>query len=155
MVFGEGIIERLPMHSVLHSEDNPFRKVFIGTVGAILDDFDIYDSMEGVYLQSATGVYLDAHGKDLGVKRKLDEGDDDYRSRLTYEVLGYLTVNYLVTVYGLTLYSLVDDFDSEDNTLVSDNPYSSDEYMSVASEEIQAILDSKFIVDGGITWLSL
>ena len=155
LVFGEGIIERLPMHSVLHNEDNPFRRVFIGTVGAILDDFDIYDSMEGVYLQSATGVYLDAHGEDLGVKRRLDEGDDDYRARLTYEVLGYLTVNYLVTVYGLTLYSYVEDFDPSDNTLVSDNPYASTEYMSIASEDIQQILEGKFIVDGGITWLSL
>ena len=155
LVFGEGILERLPMHSALHDNDNEFRKVFIGTVGYILDDFDIYDSMEGVYLQSAENVYLDAHGRDVGVARRLDESDDDYRSRLTFEVLGCLSVDYLLNVYGLTLYSFVEDFDPTENTLVSDNPYVSTEYMSIASPEIQEILAKKFIVDGGITWLSL
>lgn len=155
MVFGEGILGRLPNHSALHQNDNPFRNVFIGTVGAILDDFDIYDSMEGVYLQSATDVYLDAHGKDLGVARKLDESDDDYRNRLTYMVLGYLTIDYLLNVYGLPIYVYVASYNPSSNTLTSDNPYIGTDFMSVADDEAKAILDSKFILGGGVTWLSL
>ena len=155
MVFGEGILERLPMHSVLHDKNNQFRKVFIGTVGALLDDFDIYDSMEGVYLQSATGVYLDAHGEDLGVKRKLDETDDEYRSRLTYETLGYLTVDYLLNVYDLPLYIFTENFTFTTNTLTSDNPYiPTENFMSIADESVKQILADKFLVDSGLIWLT-
>ena len=69
-MFGEAIIDRLHQDCSLRDESNPVRSVLLGTVGSILDDFDLYDSMEAPYLQNATGVYLDLHGNDLGVTRK-------------------------------------------------------------------------------------
>ena len=155
-MFGEGILDRLPMRSSLHDADNEFRKVFLGTVGALLDDFDITDSMEGVYLQSATGVYLDMFGRDFNVPRRLDEADDDYRKRLTFEVLGYLTSDYLLNVYELPVYTRVTGFDLDDNTLVSDNPFIKESgFMCVADAETRRLLDSKFVLDGGVEWLVL
>ena len=155
-MYGEAIIERLHRDCKLRDNDNPARKVFINTVGAILDDFDIFDSLEAPYLQNATGVYLDLHGKDLGVKRKHLESDDDYRKRLVYETLGYLTVDYLRNVYDLPLYVYLDDFDVSDNTLTSDNPYiNEDGFMSIADDETQSILESKFILDTGLHWIEV
>ena len=156
MVYGEGIIERLPAHSPLHDTDNDFRKVFINTVGALLDGWDVPSVLEAPYLQSASGSYLDKHGNVLGLKRRVDESDEHYRMRLVYETLGFLTVNYLLNIYELPLYVFVDDFDVTDNTLTSDNPYLGGEgFMSVASDEVQSILESKFIIDGGVEWLTV
>lgn len=153
-MFGEAIIDRLHPDCSLRDESNPVRSVLLGTVGAILDDFDLYDSMEAPYLQNATGVYLDLHGKDLGVRRKYQESDDDYRKRLFYEVLGVLTVAYLLNVYELTLYSKVSSFSLTGMKLTSDNPYINDSgFMAVASDEVQSILESKFVIGGGIEWI--
>ena len=153
-MYGEAIIDRLHPDCSLRDESNPVRSVLLGTVGAILDDFDLYGSMEAPYLQNATGVYLDLHGKDLGVRRKYQESDDDYRKRLFYEVLGVLSVAYLLNVYELPLYSRVEDFSVDGMTLTSDNPYIRDTgFMSTASDEIQAILESKFVIGGGIEWI--
>ena len=153
-MYGEAIIDRLHPDCSLRDESNPVRSVLLGTVGAILDDFDLYDSMEAPYLQNASGVYLDLHGKDLGVTRKYQESDDDYRKRLFYEVLGVLSVAYLLNVYELPLYSKVEDFSSTGMTLTSDNPYIRDTgFMSIADTEIQQILESKFVIGGGIEWI--
>ena len=155
-MFGEGVILRLPEHSSLHDASNPFRRVFINSVGALLDDFDVSESREGVYLQSAVGEYLDEHGEDLGVKRRFEETDEHYRNRLVYETLGYLTIAYLLNVYDLPVYAYVEDYDPSDNTLTSDNPFiNEDGVMSVASDEIQGILSGKFPIGSQITWLAL
>ena len=154
MVYGEAIIDRLHEDCALRNETNPMRSVIINTVGAVLDDFDLYDSMEAPYLQNAPNVYLDLHGKDLGVKRKYQESDEDYRNRLFYEVLGYLTVAYLLNVYDLTLYSKVSSFSLTGMKLTSDNPYINDSgFMTVASDEVQGILESKFVIGGGVEWI--
>ena len=154
IMYGEAIIDRLHENCALRDADNPMRSVFINTVGALLDDFDLYDSMEAPYLQNASGVYLDLHGKDLGVRRKYQESDDDYRKRLFYEVLGVLTVAYLLNVYELTLYSKVSSFSLTGMKLTSDNPYIDDSgFMAVASDEVQSILESKFVIGGGIEWI--
>ena len=153
-MFGEAIIDRLHPDCNLRDESNPVRSVLLGTVGAILDDFDLYDSMEAPYLQNATGVYLDLHGKDLGVRRKYLESDEDYRKRLFYEVLVVLSVAYLLNVYDIPLYSNVPDFSSDGLTLTSDNPYIRDTgFMSVADDEVKQILESKFVIGGGIEWI--
>ena len=109
---------------------------------------------EQFFIQEATGPYLDLHGRDYGVKRKIDESDKDYRQRIVYETLGRLTVDYLQNVYGIELYVNIPDFDEDDNTLTSDNLYfASDGFMGYADSTVQEILDKKFILDGGITWL--
>lgn len=155
MLYGERIISRLHDNCALRDEDNDFREVFINTIGAILDDYDLYPSMESPYLQNAEDVFLDLHGKDLGVRRKFEESDDHYRLRIIYEVLGYLTVQYLLNVYDLTLYTYIEDFDKNGMTLTSDNPYiNGDGFMSEASEEIQNILENKFVLEGGVEWIT-
>lgn len=152
--YGEEIIGRLPPSSALHNPNNDARKVIDRTIGEWLDHYSITDFFENMFLQSATGKWLDLHGNDYGVPRKLDESDDDYRERIVYETLGELTINFLVDVYNVELYTFVDNFDASDNTLVSDNQYiSQNGFLIKASDDVRAILSKKFVLGSDVTWL--
>ena len=145
------LIDMLPLHSALQDKSNELRKVLDYTLGEYMDNLaDIGDML---FLDSATGGWLDAHGRDYGVSRRLDETDEDYRERIIFEKLEYLTAHNLQEIYGLPLFAYVSSFDATDNDLTSDNPYIADSYMSIADNDLQNTLNKKFILDGGITWL--
>ena len=150
-VFMDMLVEMLPVHSQLQKPDNPLRVVLDKSLGEYMDNTaDIFDEL---FLSSASGGWLDAHGNDYGVSRRLDEDDDHYRERIIFEKLEYLTVKNLMEIYGLTLYVYVEDFDVTDNTLTSDNHFMSGRFMSFADSDLKSILDKKFILDGGVVWL--
>lgn len=152
--FGEEIIERLGSNSNL-SVDSDFGKIIDRTIGEWLQRIDEEPFFEQFFLQSATGQYLDLHGRDYGVRRRLEESDEDYRERIIYEVLGHLTVPYLIDVYDVELYYYIPDFNVSDNTLTSDNPYIVDSvFMGVApSLTVKNILNKRFVLGGAIVWL--
>ena len=149
--FVDMLVEMLPLHSAIQREGNPLRRVLDKSVGEWMDGFEQpYDEL---FLSTASGGWLDAHGRDYGVSRKLDEDDESYRERIVYEKLDHLTVGLLYTVYGLDLFVFVEDFDPLENTLTSDNPHISNKYMSIADEDLQAILNGKFVLEGEVTWI--
>ena len=148
-------VEMLPQHSALQREDNPLRVVLDRTLGEYMDAVSTETVFDGLFLMSASGGWLDAHGADYGVVRRLDEDDESYRNRIVFEKLEYLTASNLTNIFGLVLYAFVSDFDAEENCLTSDNPYISDKYMSVADSELQSILDNKFLLDDEIIWLEV
>ena len=150
--FVDMLVEMLPMHSELQKEDNPFRKVLDRTVGAYMDDFEI--PYEQIFLTSATGGWLDAHGKDYGIPRKIDETDEHYRERIIYEKLDHLTPQLLKDMYNVELFTYRNDFDVTDNTLVSDNPYiNNGGFLGLVDSDTADILDKKFILDLGVNWI--
>ena len=70
--------------------------------------------------------------------------------------MGEVTVGFLLNVYNVKLYAFVDDFNVENNTLTSDNPYISDKgFLAVCDQTAKDILDKKFILDTKIEWLIL
>ena len=150
-VFMEMLVELLPLGSALQKEDNELRKVLDRSVGEFMDSLEL--PFDELFLTSATGGWLDAHGKDYGVTRRLDEDDESYRERIVFEKLEYLTVGNLIGIYGLDLFAFVSDFDPVDNMLTSDNPYLSSRYMGVADETTRDILDKKFVLGAEVTWL--
>lgn len=153
--YGEGIINRLHPDSPLRQEGNPARTLIMKTIGAWLDNYDVTELYDNGFLETATGKWLDLYGKDLGVVRQLDESDEDYRTRLIYESVGNLSMDYLLNVFDLSLYSFREDFNVEDNTLVSDNPFlNTGGYISVASEDVISIVDRKLLWDGSISWVN-
>ena len=117
----DGLLELLPIASALQQSDNPLRIVLDRTVGEWLDEFE--QPFEQLFLTSATGGWLDAHGRDYGVPRKIDEDDEHYRQRIIYEKLDHLTPSLLSDVYGVRLFTYRVDFDVKSNTLVSDNAW--------------------------------
>lgn len=150
---GEEIINRLPDTSGLHRNLDA-RKVIENTIGAWFDNLEEQDWFSQFFLNTATGKYLDLHGQTFDIQRKINESDEDYRNRIIYDGLGHLTVNFLLEVYNLELYSYVDDFDIN-NTLVSDNPYFNvNGFFGVAPDEVtKNILNKKFVLRNGVTWL--
>lgn len=145
------LVDLLPLHCELQKEDNPVRKVLDYTLGEYMDqDDDLFDQL---FLTSASGGWLDAHGRDYGVSRRLGEDDESYRDRIVFEKMEYLTVENLQRIYGLTLYAFISLYNPLENQLTSDNPYLSDRYMSFADETTQRILDDKFVLDNGVLWL--
>ena len=149
--FVDMLCDMLPLHSAIQKSDNPLRRVLDKSVGEWMDGFEQpYDEL---FLSTASGGWLDAHGRDYGVPRKLDEDDESYRERIVYEKLDHLTVGLLYTVYGLDLFVFVEDFDPLENTLTSDNPHISNKYMSIADSDLQAILNGKFVLEGEVTWI--
>lgn len=154
--FGEEIINRINSNSGLTNPNNPAYNVINNTIGEWLDHFDLLSLYDGVFLQSAKGGYLNLFGHDYNILRELDEDDEHYRKRIIYETLGHLTVNYLVDIYNLILYVYVEDFDASDNMLTSDNPYLSEYgFMAVADDDVKNILNKKFVIGSGLTWLTL
>lgn len=152
--FGEAIIKRLN-NNELQKTTNPMNQVINNAIGGWLTEFDEQEFFEQFFLQEAQGNYLDLHGRDYGIKRKIDESDEDYRKRIIYESLGQLTVGLLESVYNVNLYCHISNFDATSNTLTSQNPYLAANYgfMGVADTITQNILNKKFILDSGVTWL--
>jgi hypothetical protein len=150
-VFLDLLCGLLPLHSVLQVEGNELRKVLDRSIGEYFDGVD--DIKEQLFLSSATGSWLDCFGRDFGVPRRLGEGDEEYRERIVFEKLEYLTVGNVMEFYGLDLYAFVSLYNPKVNQLTSDNPYIADRYMSIADKSTQEILDKKFILDNGILWL--
>ena len=152
---GEEIINRLHQNTSLLNPSNPMRRIILNTIGEWLDRHDDFSLYDGIFMDSAKGTYLDLWGRDYNVPRKVGESDDDYRKRLYYEVLGYLTIPYLLNVYELPLYVYVASFDASDNDLTSDNPYIPGSKMSIASDEVQRVLSKKFVMGTDLTFLEV
>lgn len=153
--YGEGILERINFNSGLADPSNPAYKIIDNTIGEWLDNFDLQGLLEGVFIQSAKGGYLNLFGHDYNILRKKDESDEDYRERIIYETLGRLTIDYLLDVYDLPLFVHVDDYDPTENMLTSDNPYISEYgFMAIADDDVQNVLDKKFVIGGELTWLT-
>lgn len=149
--FMTALVDLLPEHNKLKDTRNPLRKVLDLSVGEWFDNRDVQDFYEQLFLQSATGAWLDLHGRDYGVVRQLGESDEDYRIRIVQEKLEYLTPEYLDSVFDLVLYSYVEGFDAFENTLTSDNPYITDYgYMSEMDDTVFDILNRKFVLDSSV-----
>lgn len=153
---GEKILDMIPDTSMLSNPSNPMYKIIDKAVGGWLDNFEDQDLDSQLFLTSATGKYLDLHGQDYNIRRRLDESDEDYRNRIIYESMGRVTVNFLLDIYGVQLYVYVDNFDVSKNSLTSDNPYMPNEgYFAVVEDTAKSILDKKFILDTKVHWLIL
>lgn len=151
-VFMDLLCEMLPLRSNLQNENNPLRVVLDKSVCEWMDNHS--HPFDELFLTTAEGGWLDAHGKDYGVVRRLDETDEDYRKRIIYEKLDELTPQMLKEMYNVGLYSYVSSFSVSDNDLTSDNPYlNQNGYMGSVDSDTQSILNGKFILDKGVEWI--
>lgn len=143
--FVDMLVDMLPVNSKIQSESNPFRMVLDGSLGEYMDNVsDVFDEL---FVDSASGGWLDAFGKDFGVSRGLGEDDESYRERIILSGLGHLTVDYLHSLFGLKVYSYVEDSVVTENCLISDNEYNkANGYMIFTDDLTIRTLESKFIL---------
>ena len=152
-LYGEALINRLPIHSVLHNSKNPMNKILNNTIGEYEDNYDIVEWMLQHFLNDATGKYLDLHGSELGVRRLKDETDDKYRQRLIYKAKGHLSLDYLMTMYDIEVYTGTDSY-TANQTLLADNPYLSHDGLYIKCDTAtQNELEKKLVLGGEVTWL--
>ena len=93
--FTDAFLDLLPENSSLKNKDNEGRRVIDRTVGVWFDNHTTTDFMDNLFLNTATGKHLDLFGADYGVTRQLNESDEDYRKRIIFEKLEYLTAENL------------------------------------------------------------
>ena len=151
--YGEEILDRLPENSSLKMSDNPSRKVLDNTVGEWLDNFT--DNFNNMFLNEAEGEFIDCHGTDLAVYRKIGEDDEDYKKRIIYQVIGHLTADYLIDIYNVELYVNIPNYNPNLNQLTSDNFYinNNNGFMADTDNITKAILNKKFVLGSGVRWL--
>ena len=103
-------------------EGSDVQTILDSTIGPYFDMMAerIEDLLDAPFLSEASGDYLDLlHGKLYGVSRGLDEDDDDYRVRLSFQARDKVRPVDLREL-DCGVYAFVDDFDS-DYTLTSRN----------------------------------
>lgn len=151
--FGEAMFDRLSENSALKNPKNNGRKVIDNTVGEWIDNRDFGRLHDNMFLNTATGEFLNLFGKDYGIIRNEGESDDDYRERIVFEKLEYLNARNLIEIYGLKLYAQINNYDPSSNQLTSDNPYNDMEgLMCENNEEIKSIIEKKFVMGDSIKW---
>lgn len=110
------------MPSSSNFRDSDVQTILDETIGTYFDgkEEEIEDVLDAPFLTEATGDYLDLiHGVLYGVERKLDESDDEYRARLSFQARDKIRPVDLQEL-GCDLYAFVDDYDV-DSVLTSRN----------------------------------
>ena len=98
------------------------QRVLDETIGPYFDEMEerIEELLDAPFLTEASGDYLDLiHGRLYGVERSVDEDDDDYRVRLSFQARDKVRPYDLLEL-DCGVYAFVDDFDV-DYSLTSRN----------------------------------
>lgn len=137
------ITDLLPANSNIRG--TPYEELINNTIGYFLEllEVEIDNIQDGFFIQSATGKYLDALGKDLNIARGENEDDEHYKNRLLIEPTDKFCEKLLYDVYGLQLLSY--NSGKNDYMLLSDNTLLANKYFVDVTDEIWAIIVKKFI----------
>ena len=147
-MYGEVIIEQMN-NPYLLNEENTGRKFILGTIGAWLDNYKSHQ--KDMLSLTATGEYLDVHGKEYNVYRKENESDDDYRDRILLKKhLKCTSPSYRANNIKLWIY--IDNLIEEENSgLTSDNTYITNSYLAHATVETKEYIQkTHFTEDNGV-----
>ncbi|MCD8210592.1 MAG: hypothetical protein LUC37_03480 [Prevotella sp.] len=96
------IVRRLHEESGLQYPQNRVRLILEACINGGLDDLEavIWTTIFAGFLQTCTGKYLDLRGEEIGLSRRSNESDDEYRQRLFNALSYYLSVRF-IKFYGL------------------------------------------------------
>ena len=152
-LFGSAILERLRVDSPAADPGNPFYKVFDGSVGEWLDSFDVDGFHESLFVHEAGGEWLDLHGEQYGVKRRVDETDEDYLVRIVKHTKGELTPQLLSVDFGLLVLVDVPGFSVDGLTLTSDNRFINTEgWIVLCDAETKRLVEDSFVLNEAVRW---
>jgi hypothetical protein len=140
------ITDYLSSNSKLQDDDNPFKELINNTIGYFFEliDNDTDEMNNSVFIQEATGKYLDLHGKDLDYLRRNDESDEEYRNRIILDSLDRFTFPWVYALYDLQFLTHNSEYD-KDTMLLSDNHYLNKKYFVVCTQDTFSSIRKKFI----------
>lgn len=138
-MYGEEILNRnrLNPNSNLSNPESDGYILILNTIGYYLDKINGEDTVEQLFLATATGRFLDLHGAVKGVYRKQGETDEEYRSRIIQISNFVLSIECLEEI-GAEIFCYVEELN---NQITSDNPLLSRRYLIYAEDEIKEIID--------------
>ena len=136
-------------------QDSDVQEILDETIGVYFDnkEEEIEELIDAPLLTEADGDYLDLlHGRLYSISRKLDETDDDYRLRLSFQAKDELKIPDLQEL-GCDVYTYVDDFDPVD-TLVSRNAgLTMKVIIESPSLEVEDLVKDNFIHEGMVVFI--
>lgn len=158
------------IESIIDNLNNPYlkqtinegRKVLDGTIGEYLEQYDT-DMFSYIFLNRATGKYLDIIGEEYGLIRKEDETDNAFRNRINIEKTflestnDFKKIDVQLFTYNQYFINELNNTSSKswhmvsENTLIRNNDR---DYMfiGVTDEETKEYVKNKFIVED-ILWV--
>ena len=144
------ITDLMPVNDPIHS--TPFKELINNTIGYFLEKIEDENQsmLEGCFLETAEGKYLDYWGKDYNIPRLADETDEDYYIRLSIIPLEEFTINTAYELYDMQLVTYNEDYD-KDTMLVSDNHLLNHQYITDCDDDVWNEVSKKFMVDN-ILW---
>lgn len=102
------------MPSSSNFDGSDIQRILEDTIGVYFDskEEEIEEIVDAPFLTEATGDYLDLiHGVLYGVERKVNEDDDEYRARLSFQARDKVRPVDLMEL-GCDVYAFVDNFDA-------------------------------------------
>ena len=127
--------------------DSDVQTILDETIGAYFDEMEeeIEDVIDAPFLSEATGDYLDLiHGRLYGVERKVDEDDDDYRTRLTFQAKDKLRVSDLIEL-GCGVYAFVDNYDVDTKLTSRNTGLTSKVLVDFPSESMEELVKNNLL----------
>lgn len=142
------ITDYLPLLNNLNNEGNILTSFINDTIGMFLEKYEdtIGDFNYEIFIQNATGIYLDLYGKDYNVPRLVDETDEHYRKRLITIQSKRFTANTIYNEYDLQLLTYTDPTVTG-NTLLSDNHFLNNKYYIECDDIVWETLIRKYVVN--------
>lgn len=140
------ITDFLPANSTLNTEGNPFKPLINGTIGYFFELFEntIEEINDNLFIQNATGKYLDLFGKDYNADRLVNESDDHYLKRLLTIISKHFTINTLYYEYDMQLLTYTEN-EVSGNTLLSDNHFVNNEYFVECDNQTWDTINRKYV----------
>ena len=140
------ITDFLARNNLLNTTDTPLKSFLNDTIGYFLELFEenTYSMNDNLFIQNATGEYLDLFGKDYNVSRLVDETDEHYRNRLITIASKHFTVNTLYNEFDSQLLSFKEGVVTG-NTLLSDNHFVNNEYFIRCDDVTWNTIKKKYV----------
>lgn len=125
------------------------------TIGSYFDEKEneIENIIAAPHLTEAEGEYLDLlHGALYNIKRNINESDDEYRLRLSFQAKEGLTINDIREL-GCMVYAYVEDYNPV-NTLTSRNTSLTKKlFIKCPNDDIENLIKDNFIFEGLVCFL--
>lgn len=131
------------------------QRVLDETIGPYFDEFEerIEELLDAPFLTEASGDYLDLiHGRLYGVERSVDEDDDDYRVRLSFQARDKVRPSDLLEL-DCGVYAFVDDFDVDYSLTSRNTSLTKKVLVEFPSLEVEDLIKDNMIWEKVVTFI--